>query len=61
MNAEFLDRLAGQLRIGKSAAARRAIERILDTVRQDYESGKYQNPTDGERAFREIAVNKKTR
>jgi len=54
MNAEFLDRLAGQLRIRKSAAARRAIERILDNVRQDYESGKYQNPTDGERAFREI-------
>jgi hypothetical protein len=52
MNAAFLDRLASQLKIGKSASGRRAIERILDTVRQDYESGKYENPTDAERAFR---------
>jgi hypothetical protein len=49
---QFLNHLASQLKIGKDPASRRAIERILDTVRQDYESGKYQNPTDAERAFR---------
>ena len=54
MNTEFLDRLASQLKIGKSAAGRRAIERILDAVKKDYESGKYQSPADAERDFRQV-------
>jgi hypothetical protein len=54
VNTEFLDRLASQLKIGKSAAGRRAIERILDAVKKDYESGKYQSPADAERDFRQV-------
>jgi hypothetical protein len=54
VNTEFLDRLASQLKIGKSAAGRRAIERILDAVKKDYESGKYQSPADTERDFRQV-------
>ena len=56
MSLEFLDRLASQLKIDKSAAKRRAIERILETVRQNYQAGKYETPTDAERAFRRLVV-----
>jgi hypothetical protein len=52
VSTEFLDRLASQLKIGKSAAGRRAVERSLDTIKKDYESGKYQSPADAEREFR---------
>jgi hypothetical protein len=54
MSAEFLDRLASQLKIGKSAAGRRAIERILGTIKKNYESGQYQSTTDAERDFRQM-------
>jgi len=39
VSTEFLDRLASQLKIGKDAAFRRAIERILNVVKKNYESG----------------------
>jgi hypothetical protein len=54
VTTEFLDRLASQLKIGKSAAGRRAVERILDVMKKDYESGKYQSPADAEREFRQL-------
>jgi hypothetical protein len=54
MSAEFLDRLASQLKIGKSAAGRRAIERILGTIKKNYESGRYQSTTEAERDFRQM-------
>jgi hypothetical protein len=56
VSSEFLDRLASQLKIGKSAADRRAIERVLDTIKKDYESGKYQSPADAEREFRQVVA-----
>ena len=54
MSTEFLDRLAGQLKVGKDPASRRAIERILDVIKNSYEQGKYQSPTDAERDFRQL-------
>ena len=54
MDTQFLDRLAGQLKIGKDAPGRRAIERILDLVRTGCESGHYPDPTAAERAFRQM-------
>ena len=45
MSTDFLDRLASQLKIGKDAANRRAVERILDIIKKSYENGKYQSPT----------------
>jgi hypothetical protein len=56
VNTEFLDRLASQLKIGKDAADRRAIERKLDLIKKGYESGQYQNPTEAERAFRQMVA-----
>jgi hypothetical protein len=54
VTTEFLDRLASQLKIGKSAAGRRAIKRILDAIKKDYENGKYQSHADAEREFRQV-------
>jgi hypothetical protein len=54
VNTEFLDRLASQLKIGKDAAGRRAIERILDTTKKNYESGQYQSTAEAERDFRQL-------
>jgi hypothetical protein len=54
MSTEFLDRLASQLKIDKNAAYRRAVERILDAIRKNYEDGQYQNPTEAERDFRQL-------
>lgn len=54
VTTEFLDQLASQLKIGKSAAGRRAVERILDAVKKDYESGQYQSPANAEREFRKL-------
>jgi hypothetical protein len=54
MGTEFLDRLATQLEIGKSAACRRAIQRILDRMKQHYESGQYRSTTEAENEFRRL-------
>ena len=54
VTTEFLDRLASQLKIGKSADGRRAVERILNAIKKDYENGKYQSPADAEREFRQV-------
>jgi hypothetical protein len=54
VSTQFLDRLASQLKIGKDAACRRAIERILDVIKQSYENGQYQNATEAERDFRQL-------
>jgi len=53
VSTEFLDRLASQLKIGKDAAFRRAIERILDVVKKNYESSQYPGVTEAERDFRQ--------
>ena len=55
MSTEFLDRLASQLKVGKDPVSRRAIERILDVVKNSYEQGKYQSPVEAERDFRKLA------
>jgi hypothetical protein len=52
MDTEYLDRLAHQLRIDRTAACRRAINRILEEVRKRCESGEYGDPTEAESAFR---------
>jgi hypothetical protein len=53
LGTEFLDRLASQLKIGKDPAGRRAIERISDAVKKNYEDGQYENLTEAERDFRQ--------
>ncbi len=50
MSTDFLDRLASQLRANKSAACRRAIQRILAVVKKNLEDGKYKNDVEAEAA-----------
>jgi len=54
MSTEFLDHLAEQLRSGKSAACRRAILRILSTMKERWQRGEYESKAEAERAFREL-------
>jgi hypothetical protein len=57
VSPDFLDRLATQLKVGKSAACRRAIQRILELVKKDYEAGGHQSPTEAEHEFRRLVEN----
>jgi hypothetical protein len=52
VSTDFLDRLASQLRANKSAACRRAIQRILAIVKSNFEDGKYKNDVEAEAKFR---------
>lgn len=52
MNDEFLEHLAEQLRVGKNAACRRAIARILSSMKERWESGGFRSRSEAERAFR---------
>lgn len=54
VNTDFLDRLANQLRANKSAACRRAIQRILAIVKRNFEEGKYKNDVAAEADFRHL-------
>jgi hypothetical protein len=56
MNADsvFLDRLSGQLKVDKSAACCRAIERILALVKRNYQDGKYGNEAEAELDVRRL-------
>ncbi len=54
MSTDFLDRLANQLKVDKSAACRRAIQRILAVVKKNFEDGKYENDVEAEADFRRL-------
>ena len=54
VSTDFLDRLASQLRANKSAACRRAIQRILAIVKNNCEDGKYKNDVEAEADFRHL-------
>ena len=57
MNVEFLDQLARQLRINKTPSCRRAIDRILEGMKNRCENGKCDTPMAAESAFRESVEN----
>ena len=55
METGFLDRLANQLKVNKSAACRRAIHRILVRIKEHCESGQYKSTTEAANEFRRLA------
>ena len=54
MSTDFLERLASQLKVNKSAACRRAIQLILAVVKKTFEDGKYKNAVEAEADFRQL-------
>ena len=50
----FLERLASELKIGRHAAYRHAVQRVLETVRKNYESGQYRSTTEAEYMLRKL-------
>jgi hypothetical protein len=53
-DTEYLDQLADQLKIDKTPACRRAINRILAEVKARCENGEYDSPMAAESAFRKF-------
>jgi hypothetical protein len=54
VSTDFLDRLSTQLKANKSAPCRRAIQRILAVVKENFEDGKYKNHVEAEAEFRQL-------
>jgi hypothetical protein len=50
----FLDRLASELKIGRHAAYRHSVQRVLEMVRKNYESGQYRSTTEAEYMLRKL-------
>jgi hypothetical protein len=60
MDTEFLNRLAQQLKINKSPACRRAINRILEDVKKRCENAEYGDPREAESAFRKFVEDERS-
>lgn len=50
----FLDKLASELKIGRHAAYRHAVQRVLEIVRKNYEAGQYRSSTEAEYMLRKL-------
>jgi hypothetical protein len=50
----FLDKLASELKIGRHAAYRHAVQRVLEIVKKNYESGQYRSTTEAEYMLRKL-------
>jgi hypothetical protein len=58
MDTEFLVRLAHQLRIDRTPACRRAINR--EDMKKRCERGEYRDPMEGESAFRKFVEDERS-
>jgi len=54
MSTEYLDQFAQQLKVNKSPACRRAINRILAEMKKRCDEGEYASETEAELAFRKF-------
>ena len=52
----FLERLASELKIGRHAAYRHAVQRALETVKKNYEAGQYHSTTEAEHMLRKLVA-----
>jgi hypothetical protein len=57
---EYLDQLADQLKVDKTPACRRAINRILAEMKTRCENGEYSTPMQAESAFRGFVEDDRT-
>ena len=56
----FLDKLASELKIGRHAAYRHAVQRVLEIVKKNYESGVYRSTTEAEYMLRKLVEQEQT-
>jgi hypothetical protein len=56
----FLEKLASELKIGRHAAYRHAVQRVLEIVRKNYESGQYRSTTEAEYMLRKLVEQEQT-
>jgi hypothetical protein len=59
MSSDYLDQLAHQLKIDKTPACRRAINRILAEMKTRCEKGKYNSPMAAE-SFKQFVEDERT-
>ena len=59
-DTEYLDQLAHQLKIDKTPACRRAINRILAEMKRRCEKREYDSPMAAESAFRKFVEDERT-
>jgi hypothetical protein len=59
MGTEYLDQLAHQLKVDKTPACRRAINRILEDLKKRCENGEYRDPKEAESALSTLFLNSK--
>ena len=57
---DFLDKLASELKIGRHAAYRHAVQRALEIVKKNYESGQYRSTTEAEFMLRKLVEHEQT-
>jgi hypothetical protein len=57
MDTGYLDRLADQLKVNKTAACCRAINRMLAEMKKRCNAGEYGNEAEAENAFRTLVEN----
>ena len=60
MSSDYLDQLAHQLKIDKTPACRRAINRILAEMKAHCEKGEYNSPMAAESSFRKFVEDERT-
>jgi len=60
MDTGYLDRLADQLKVNKTAACRRAVNRMLAEMKKRCNAGEYGNQTEAENGFRKLIEDQST-
>jgi hypothetical protein len=60
MNTEYLEHSAQQLKVDKSPACRRAINRILAVMKKRCADGEYETQAEAESAFRKLVADERT-
>jgi hypothetical protein len=56
----FLDKLASELKIGRHAAYRHAVQHALEMVKKNFESGLYKSTTEAEYMLRKLVEQDQT-
>jgi hypothetical protein len=56
----FLDKLASELKIGRHAEYRHAVQRALEVVKKNHQAGLYRSTTEAEHMLRKLVEEEQT-